>query len=172
MFRSLLHQLCTEPSVLSYITSIFAGRTETRGKIHGKWDWHVEELKGFFTKCLLEIALEKEVMLFVDALDEAGADQPRDLAAYFKALSCNLLAKNTAARICISCRHYPVIAAKTSLDIYVEQENHIDIEAYVRNGLGKISWELSEDRDVLSQDISRRAVGIFQWGKSSFIDTQ
>lgn len=167
MFRSLLWQLCkSESSVKSHLATVFADKTESQGKVNRDWDWHVEELKDIFTACLGQVASEKTVMLFVDALDEAGTDQATDLATYFNHLSSKLLSQNSRAKICISCRHYPVLTSKVSLDIYVEQENHNDIETYVSDKLGTaVAQRFPDDPNSISKDIAKRAVGIFQWGE-------
>jgi hypothetical protein len=73
-------------------------------------------------------------MLFVDALDEAGADTASELAEYFHELN-NLVVESRTAKICISCRHYLVVSSHTSLEICVEDENHEDIATYVEEKL-------------------------------------
>lgn len=170
MFRSLLWQLCNaEPSIKSQVASIFAQKTETQGKVNEDWDWHVEEVRRIFTKSLGEVASKRKVMLFVDGLDEAGTEDARNLANYFNDLSTELLSKDASAKICISCRHYPVLNTKVSLEIYVEEENRQDIKIYVHNNIAtRVQDEsihgLPKDFELISEEISRRAAVIFQWG--------
>ncbi|CZR66003.1 uncharacterized protein PAC_15903 [Phialocephala subalpina] len=169
MFRCLLHQLCcADSSTLSNVTSIFAEKTDTQGKVEVKWDWHEEELKQIFTQLLVKVASRKQITVFIDALDEAGSENAKRLVEYFNALSAEIVMRKASAKICISCRHYPILTLKVSLDIHVEQENHGDIESYVHHELFKlahISNRLIEplECEAFSKDITRRALGVFQW---------
>lgn len=109
------------------------------------------------------------ITIFVDALDEAGRKAANDLATYFHNLNDRLAAGKGAARICISCRHYPIVVANTSLEICVEDENHDDIAKYVKNllnsGIPKEKGAtLSIDEfQALEETIVERALGVFQW---------
>ena len=134
-------------------------------------DWHVSELRNIFDKCLLETAAKRSVVLFVDALDEADARPAKDLTTYFNALTCRIVAEKAAIKICISARHHPILSRKISLDISVELNNRDDIHTFVHDQLknveqGCATAELtSEDYKELTNAISKKAEGSFQWGE-------
>lgn len=173
MFRSLLHQLCLADNVIkSDVAAIFAQMTEEQGEFGEKWDWHPKKLRQIFTNSLIKTALRRQVILFVDALDEAGENTAKDLARYFNALASQLLDKKLCAKICISARHHPILSIKISKDIFVERHNRADIQTYVRGKFGEASRALMDvsispdDCETLAYNIGERAEGIFQWGKS------
>lgn len=99
------------------------------------WEWQRKELEDLFSNAVIRAAKSRTITIFVDALDEAGRGVAKDLAEYFHNLNDKLAAGKGTARICISCRHYPIIATNISLEIYVENENHDDISKYVKHKL-------------------------------------
>lgn len=153
---------------------MFVEKSFVYGLYGVKWDWHVEELGEFFAKKFLEVAARRELMLFIDALDEAGMADARNLVQFFDRLSCELKANSVSAKICISCRHYPVIASNTCLEIVMENQNHRDIETYV---LGTIQLTTTKTDSPspfksaysLCEEICDRAEGNFQWGRFHLI---
>jgi hypothetical protein len=133
MFRSLLHQLYAKvPLVRSSVRAAFKEKRGF-GEAGTGWEWQRKELEDHFSNAVIRAAKSRAITIFVDALDEAGSDTASELAVYFHDLNDRLAAGKGAARICISCRHYPIVAANTSLDIRVEDENHNDIAKYVKH---------------------------------------
>jgi ankyrin repeat protein len=107
------------------------------------------------------------ITLFVDALDEAGAETASELAEYFHELN-NLVVKSRNAKICISCRHYPVASNNISLEIHVEDENHNDIAKYVEEKLDTERPDFSaEEYQALKKTVVGRASGSFMWARLS-----
>ncbi|KAI9774712.1 MAG: hypothetical protein M1839_001673 [Geoglossum umbratile] len=170
MFRSLLHQLFTRAhSVRGPIRKAFQ---EKRGfREPGKdWEWQLKELQDLFFNAMIYIAKTRAVTVFVDALDEAGFKAAEELVTYFHILNDRLIASNSV-RICISCRHYPVVARIPGLEIYVEKESHGDISTFVHDQLNSkvLVWE--EDPTsidacrVLEAAIVKKASGVFQWAR-------
>ena len=111
------------------------------------------------------------IVIFIDALDEAGAESANEFMAFFHRLKDEATDRNGNLKICISCRHYPVIIRNLCLEICVESENGKDISIYVLNTLipGDFLEDSTKNRinqwHALAQDIIDKAVGIFQWVK-------
>lgn len=128
-----------------------------------------KELEDLFSNAVIRAAKSRTITIFVDALDEAGRGVAKDLAEYFHNLNDKFAAGKGTARICISCRHYPIIATNISLEIYVENENHDDISKYVKHKLDagiekqQRATISSDERHALEKTIVDKALGIFQW---------
>ncbi|KAH8650891.1 ankyrin repeat-containing domain protein [Tricladium varicosporioides] len=168
MFRSLLHQIYDKvPSVRSPILAAFSEK-EKLGEAGSGWQWQCKELEDLFSHAVIHAAKSKIVTIFVDALDEAGVDTARELAEYFQVLNNRPAVGMNKTKICISCRHYPIVtlAGDTSLDIHVEDENKEDISVYVHDKLHN-SLGTSEFKEQylaeLQNTIVKRAQGVFQW---------
>ena len=170
MFRSLLHQLYTrDRSVRGPIQKVFQEK-KLFGEPGKGWEWQLKELQDLFFNGVTNVAKTRAITIFVDALDEAGVQAAEELVAYFHYLNDNLVASNTASRICISCRHYPVVALIPGLDICVEKENFKDISTFVQDQLhSKVrDWERSTSTSAyqaLEDAIVEKALGVFQWAR-------
>src|SRR2546423_1387430 len=169
MFRSLLHRLfASDRSVRGPIWNAFEEK-RVFGKPGKDWDWQLKELQDLFFNAVLCAAKSRKLTIFVDALDEAGAEVAGELVTYFHRLNDRLNDANGAARICISCRHYPVVALIPGLEISVENENDEDISTFVQDQLS--SKVLSREKDStslhtcreLERAIVKKAMGVFQW---------
>ena len=169
MFRSLLHQLFSKAhSVREPIRNAFREKMAF-GELRRDWEWQPKELQELFFSAVTYVAETRVVTIIVDALDEAGPDIASSLVAYFHRLSDRLSGTGRAGRICISCRHHPVISAIPSLEIVVERENGKDIATYVENEVRSKIWIQEGDEDSikarqgLENAIAGQASGLFQW---------
>jgi ankyrin repeat domain-containing protein 50 len=169
MFRSLLHQLFTKTdSVRGPIRKAFQEK-KVFGEPGKGWEWQLKELQDLFFNGVTDVAKIQAITLFVDALDEAGSEVAEELVAYFHSLNDRLISSNGAARICISCRHYPVVALIPGLEIYVENENYKDISTFVHEQLNLrfLAWEKDSTSinacRALEDAIVKKASGVFQW---------
>jgi hypothetical protein len=109
MFRCLLHQLHKSSSTVR--PSIQSALEESNDNLHGP------QLEKLFTEVILQAAKIRRITVFIDALDEAGADVARELAYYFHELDHRLGTEGRTAKICTSCREYPVVARNVRYDI-------------------------------------------------------
>lgn len=169
MFRSLLHQLYTrDRSVRTPILNAFHDK-DVYGEVGKGWDWQLRELKDLFFNTILAAAKSRKIVVFIDALDEAGPDA-RDLVDYFHEVNDHLNEAKSTAAICISCRHYPVTAVIPGLDVLVEENNHHDISHYVHDKL-QTNIQKEEKHSALQEwiEIENRIVenasGVFQWAR-------
>jgi hypothetical protein len=116
---------------------------------------------------VLEVSNSRKVTIFVDALDEAGTDAMQ-LVEYLHLMNDQLNDGERMARICIACRHYPIVAKIPGLDIVVEDNNGKDISLYVHT---QFLFHLQTEDDGIDaaalsgieQHIVNKASGIFQW---------
>ncbi|KFY21533.1 hypothetical protein V493_07326 [Pseudogymnoascus sp. VKM F-4281 (FW-2241)] len=168
MFRSLLHQLYSQVHFIRPQIQMVFKEKEKYGKAGTEWEWHPAECERLFSEVIICAAQSRNITLFVDALDEAGPDG-NDLASYFHELNGKLRVGNCNARICISCRKYPVIAPNVSLKVYVEKENKGDIKTYVKQKFdseiqshGMAVSVLDEFRE-LQTAVVERSQNTFQW---------
>src|SRR2546429_2481522 len=135
MLRSLLHQLYSQDSsVRRPIRQAFREK-RALGKVGEAWNWHLKELEGLFRDAVLRVASSRKVVMLIDALDEAGTEAAKETVSYFHTLHDRLSSTNGSARICISCRHYPITATIPGLEVRVEENNQDDISSFIRDEL-------------------------------------
>ena len=134
MFRGLLHQLFQSiPAMRSQVVKKYNEKKETMST----WSWHREELQNLFT-FLVSLPRNYEITIFVDAFDECQSEkEARELVLYFMRLVSAAAPGNVTLRICLSSRHYPNFPDHDCRQIWVEDNNHGDIERYIRTRLGE-----------------------------------
>ncbi|KAM0804991.1 putative Pfs NB-ARC and ankyrin-domain-containing protein, partial [Usnea florida] len=164
MLRSLLHQLLDHtPELLSKFTLIFKKKRETKQNSKSDYAWHETELREFLQDWILSASRDRAIRIYLDALDEAGQEVAVKLVAYFEELIERLHPTSPGLRICFSCRHYPVLAPKHALKVCVEDENHHDIETYVRQKMTRYQLSDQEESRKLEQEIIEKSCCVFQW---------
>lgn len=165
MFRSLLNQIFLyDATIRSQVREAYEHRCKLFGWEEGIWTWPQTMLEELLVDTVL--SSRQRVTIFVDALDETGDVSAPQIASFFHQLLDRAERKNAAIRICISCRHYPIICSTQTLEIHVEHHNGKDIATYIRDILAQIEVEdsLSEDtRQVLIKRLTQQANGVFQW---------
>ncbi|KPA38507.1 nacht and ankyrin containing protein, partial [Fusarium langsethiae] len=160
LFRSLLHQLLSRvPDALLKLIATFEERCKNMGEAGEKWQWHLNELRDFFRSSLPKVLETRPIWLFVDALDECGEKNAVDLVEEFKTLLEGLSGTGSDARICFTCRHYPIGNLNYGLDICLEDENGQDISTYVQ-----VRLEPSIPATIQKM-ITDRASGVFMWAR-------
>lgn len=171
MFRSLLQQLYKLSALARRLVLSAFKEKMAFGKAGRGWEWCVKELQDLFSKAVKQVAQWREVTIFVDALDEAGSETAAELVNYFHRLNDSVIAAGpgSCTKICISCRHYPVVARNSSLEILVEEENHRDIWSFVHWRLEDVVHSQShyplfmEKRNELGYAVAKKAGDSFQW---------
>ena len=162
LYRSLLHQLLQQmPDLLASFVLIYEKRIKTEGEYDKQWTWQLGSLRSTFTSYLIDAAKSQSIQLYVDALDEAGENAAHTLVSYFDKIikQCQT---DSGLSICFSCRHYPIFNLHNSISIYVEKENHDDIESYLRSKLADL-WGTKAGFNELIEKITKAAMGVFQW---------
>ncbi|KAH7305580.1 hypothetical protein B0I35DRAFT_113420 [Stachybotrys elegans] len=158
LFRSLLHQLLSHvPDALLILIATFEERCKNMGTPGEKWQWHLNDLRDLFRSSIPKVLESRPIWLFIDALDECGKKNAIDLVEEFKTLFEGLPDTGSYARICFTCRHYPIVYFNSGLEICLEDENGQDISTYVHARLGP------SIPDSIHEMIKKRASGVFMW---------
>ncbi|KAK5788083.1 hypothetical protein VI817_009041 [Penicillium citrinum] len=167
MLRSLLNQIFNrDPTIRSQIREIYDRRCKQFGNSKRQWEWPQTLLEELLASAILDSANRQHVVVFVDALDEAGATSAQQLAEYFHRLVARAERKKLYIQVCISCRHYPIMESGQAIEIKVEDHNQQDIATYIRDKLIKRQAEKSTSqrmREMLVEQLTQQANGVFQW---------
>jgi ankyrin repeat protein len=162
LYRSLLHQLLQydSPTKLE-IAQLYKNRILSQGDYEKAWTWHEKELE-LWVKQILTSKSIPPLQVYIDALDEGGKEAAMKLVFYFQNIVRQKPEGSCSLHICLSCRHYPLIARTVDLEITVEDMNNDDIAQYttthfLNGGVRKKTAQL------LQRAISTKANGIFQW---------
>lgn len=175
MLRSLIHQMYKwSPSARKTIFNAFDHKVKQFGEHGRNWNWEVEELRTLLSEVLCQKQLRGEdTVLFVDALDEVETEgdplMAGQLVSYFHELNDRIIAAGAKTKICISCRHYPVLAANQGRVINVEEFNTRDVARYVEYQLkiGVEGWdqEAESARRELENALTLKSKGVFLWAR-------
>ncbi|KAJ5919300.1 hypothetical protein N7466_010243 [Penicillium verhagenii] len=164
MLRSLLNQIFDrDATVRPQMRESYEKRCKQFGYGERTWEWPRSVLEDLLASVILESANQQTVKVFVDALDEAGAESAQQLAAYFHRLVDRAGIKEAALKVCISCRHYPIMENVRAMEIHVEDHNGEDIAIYINDML--IDIDLGKDPTQLVGELTQQANGLFQWAQ-------
>ncbi|KIW77089.1 hypothetical protein Z517_09535 [Fonsecaea pedrosoi CBS 271.37] len=170
MYRALLNQLYTQcPTIRGPIRKVFEDKQAAFGSGGHQWEWQRPELEDLFLKAALKAAQSQSLVIFVDALDEAGATAAQQIAAYFHQLyDDSLSTTKSKIRICFSCRPYPVPLKTLGAEIRVDQLNENDIISFTQDHLKieDLTGAQPDERptwESLVEELTQRAAGVFQW---------
>ncbi len=173
MFRCLLYQLYKQSvNARRAILTAFQEKEQEFGRYGEKWEWSADELALLFEDAVASQPPKgRAITIFVDALDEAvdedGNRAGPQLIGYFHRLTYRIANTGGRTRICVSCRHYPVVSATMGLEICVENENAKDLAVYVRDELRTRvdCWDQypAKERDAFEEALARKAGGVFLW---------
>ncbi|KAF2760527.1 hypothetical protein EJ05DRAFT_509055 [Pseudovirgaria hyperparasitica] len=156
-YRSLLVQLLEKvPSLRSVLAAVDFG--STRGPFG---EWELEPLK-YLLFTAVENLQHQYALCFIDALDECGEAEIRDMVYFLKELCEVATTSDCQIRICFASRHYPNITLQEAESIILENEagHSEDIERYLSSMLqiGKTTRA-----DMIRREILKRASGVFMW---------
>jgi ankyrin repeat protein len=169
MFRTMLHQLLSQaPSASADFLSLCEEKRRFQGDFCGDWEWREPELRRVLKSSLVSAAKTYSLVIFVDALDEAGEDSARSVVSYLHEVNEQLLQSKHATSICFACRHYPIVRTSDGIQICVEDENFKDISAYalseLRRQIRPRDQKLGSDHlNELEKRISNKSSGVFLW---------
>ena len=162
LFRSLLHQILTEePRALSKLVVTFEQRRDRKRELGEEWEWELDELRTCFQWSILEVLRNRQVWIFVDAIDECGDENAK---AVIRAFNDLLGGPSTRPplRVCFTCRHYPIQDWDGGFEIWAERENKQAISTYLEN---KLSALQARTNLLISDYINQRANGLFIWAR-------
>ncbi|CAG8096966.1 unnamed protein product [Penicillium olsonii] len=169
MLRSLLNQILgLDPTVGPQIRKAYGEQCRRSGTGEGLWGWPKNILEDLFADVILASASRQHVTVFIDALDETGAESAQKLVKYFHRLLEQAEKAKTSLRICIACRHYPNTGNSESVEIHVEKHNNEDIASYIKESLNGTDMDPSPSQDkpqhqMLMESLIQQLNGVFQW---------
>ncbi|RMJ24156.1 hypothetical protein PHISP_04962, partial [Aspergillus sp. HF37] len=169
MFRALLNQLLRkDPAVCSNVREVYKEKCSAFGHSERSREWQQRELEQLLQDAIIASAKRQQVTIFVDALDETGQKFASELAKYFHKVNYRAAQEDAAAKICISCRHYPIPTSVPGIEVWVENHNSDDIATFVHHNFHPENLLAgdSPDREAwqdLKEDLIQRANGVFQW---------
>jgi ankyrin repeat protein len=169
MFRTMLHQLLSQvPLASADFLSLCEEKRRFQGDVCRDWEWREPELRRVLKSSLVSAAKTYSLVIFVDALDEAGEDSARSVVSYLHEVNEQLLQSKHTTSICFACRHYPIVRTSDGIQICVEDENFKDISVYalseLRRQIRPRDQNLESDHlNELEKRISNKASGVFLW---------
>ncbi|KAM0177136.1 hypothetical protein ACHAPF_004492 [Botrytis cinerea] len=173
MYRELMYQLYSQASpIREQLRKSFVEK-KASGQLENDCVWSEDELKELLFNAITWIAHSQPVVLFVDALDEAGDDNARMLIDYFDDMKKRVSQDGDGGslRICVACRHYPNVSLSEGFEVNVENNNMSDIAFFVNAQLdARIrNWNkdrvTTEGREDIEAAIVNKSLGVFQWVK-------
>ncbi|KAJ4265303.1 hypothetical protein NW762_004588 [Fusarium torreyae] len=157
LFRSLLHQLLRQiPEAVEGLLPTFKIWWNTKKQPDQEYDWRLLELQQGIERSLRETLKTRPVWLLIDALDECGKDNARQMVKFLKELLQTLRLATSRFRVCFTCRHYPKLDMDMDF-ISLESENGDDISTWVMAKLPNPHFS------SVSASIISRASGVFMW---------
>jgi len=170
MFRTLLFQILKAvPESCTPLLEDFVERQEL--VLPGeRVEWHENELGTFLRKILSTQGFPQRVIMFVDALDEAGKQVANELIEYFHEVLILATYGGVKLKICFSSRPYPILIGVSSVaNIVVQNQNNEGIVRYIQNFLQKLSPNDTVKRHKVVKEfeefIVTNAKGVFQWAR-------
>lgn len=158
MYRSLLYQLLKNLPDLQAVLD----RIKSNG-LHDadSYTWQINDLQSVLTAAIENLG-QRQVVCFIDALDEGEEDDIRKLVMFLETLGQRTRSSQINFHACLSSRHYPHISAENCIKLILErQEGHAqDIANYLSSELKAGSDNQSR---TIKDEILRRASGIFLW---------
>ncbi|RTE83878.1 hypothetical protein BHE90_001659 [Fusarium euwallaceae] len=149
------------PDELTKLVTTFEQRQNGIGRPGVDWTWELDELRELFKRTILDILKSRPIWIFVDALDESGAENAKAVIRHFKDLLQGPPTRSKL-RICFACRHYPVQSWEGGLEICTEHENKRDILTYLRARLSDFQMPGTL---ALPDLITERSDGLFIWAR-------
>ncbi|KAH7077157.1 hypothetical protein FB567DRAFT_477751, partial [Paraphoma chrysanthemicola] len=163
LFRALLASMLEHfPEQITQLAVKFAEREKRYGSFsERRWEWTEKELQELLSNVLTKGTHDRPVVIFIDALDECGEHPAKGLLAYFKDLMSQAEGGHARFRICLSSRHYPILALDTISSVQVEERNIQDIRRYIQKELRDIRPK--SKREQIETEILSKSNGGFQW---------
>ncbi|KUI58347.1 hypothetical protein VP1G_05687 [Cytospora mali] len=160
--RSLLWQLLENVEETQTVLDLLSKSAQRF--VHRK-GWQIELLKKTLASAVEYFKRDRELRLFVDALDECSDTEVADMVSFFEELGERAVEHNTNLRICFSSRYYPTITVKKGKEIRLdeEEEHSLDIVRYINSQLKLGTFGKSKKADELRSNILEKSAGIFLW---------
>jgi hypothetical protein len=158
LYRSLLWQLFQKAQDLQRVLDEFDFNASRVIKRSG---WQTEVLKETIKRAI-DCLGDRDLSVFIDALDECRDDDVADMVSFFEDVGERAAGKGIRLRICFSSRHYPSIDLKCGFEIILENqdEHNEDIAKYIRS---KLKLPKSKRAEDFRTKVLEKSAGIFLW---------
>lgn len=159
LYRSLLWQLLEKVEGLQAVLESLESNAQRFIERSG---WQIELLKQTLANAIEHFMGDRELRIFIDALDECSDDDVADMVSYFEDLGERAVEHKVNLRICFSSRYYPTIIIKKGIEIKLdEEEDHSrDIVRYTKS---QLKLGRSKKAEELTNQILEKSAGIFLW---------
>ncbi|KAI1076000.1 ankyrin [Whalleya microplaca] len=157
LYRSLLFQL------FENINDLDCDVEPLQRLLQGMVDptWPIETLKEVFSSAIENLGT-RDLICFIDALDECPEDDIRDMVSFFEDVCESAVEADCSVRVCFSSRHYPHITIRNGLHLILEDlpDHSNDIRNYICSKLRITQGQQSQD---IEEEILQRSSNIFLW---------
>ena len=164
LFRTLTHTLCQYSRAFRAL--VVSAYVEKSRKIRTGWEWQFGEIKTLLKAIVKSSVLgQRNLVLFVDALDECDLAGARSVILFFQELASFAVSEDTKFSICLSSRYYPQFTIQNCFRARVEIENKGDISTYIHSKLPLVHAinDNVHHWDKLKKEILQNANGTFLW---------
>ncbi|KAK1074316.1 hypothetical protein LTR74_001240 [Friedmanniomyces endolithicus] len=158
MYRSLLFQLLKGvPGLQTVLDAVDANTTTGTDSSQ----WMLKTLQNLLSNATRRLG-QRQLRLFIDALDECDEQQIRDMVEFFGDLAEDDRENRSRFSICFASRHYPTIDIGNGRRLVLEDDaGHAeDLKKYIQRRLQVGKRKSAGDIHALLQD---KANGVFMW---------
>ena len=163
LIRTLLHTLCQRISALR--NRVVKAYVAKRRLLNSDWQWQLSELKDFLAAAVTSSVIgQRDLRLFVDALDECDFAATQTMIHMFEDLASTSFSQGTRFSICLSSRYWPQFKIRYCFTARVELENEGDIATYIQKRLEPT--QINDDprlHAALQSELLEKAKGTFLW---------
>ncbi|KAK4206213.1 hypothetical protein QBC37DRAFT_435271, partial [Rhypophila decipiens] len=158
LYRSLLWQLLQNAVDLQQVLDEF---NSNAWRVIKRSGWQNEALQKIIERAIDYLG-DRDLSVFIDALDECRDDDVADMVSFFEDLGDRAAEKKIRLRICFSSRHYPAIELKCGFEMILEEqdEHSEDIARYINS---KLKLPKSKRTEEFRKEVLKKSAGIFLW---------
>ncbi|KAL7956672.1 hypothetical protein V8C34DRAFT_306352 [Trichoderma compactum] len=124
--------------------------------------WPELDLMVFFEMMLVN-QKKKQMIIFIDALDECEESNVRTMAYFWWRITKSAYDLGIDLNVCLSSRHFPTITLDDCAEIIVERHNSDDIATYVDQKLQVCMTSERLQWNLLREHILNKSDGMFLW---------
>ncbi len=164
LFRTLIYSLCQQISALRAV--VLRKYLEKSRLLQPGWEWHFGEIMALLESVVTPSILgQRNLVLFIDALDECDLAEIKSVIRFFEDLASSAVKEGTKMNICLSSRYWPQFKIRYCFQVRIELANYRDIETYIHNAI-EVPHDQEDGSNRLLQfrrQILEKASGIFLW---------
>lgn len=164
MYRSLLYQIFNKLEDLrSCLQDLNYAAYHEDGSV--VVDWDIPKLGNLLWQLIRRLG-HRQLICFIDALDECEEDEVRDMIVYIGSICAEASENDIRIQICFSTRHYPNITPPTGalcLNLDNEKGHKEDISEYIKATLHAPKEVDKHLLEYLVDQIRFKAAGVFMW---------